>query len=96
MNYLIESEFNLSPIEKLKDAEFLSQAYDPLVTNGQPVVLKQMIEDELVLNLPFVVMHERNECSATAYVKLDDQVNAEPEKENPFQILQSLKVKDPN
>lgn len=96
MNYLLESEFNLSPIEQLKDAEFLSEAYDPLITNGQPVLLKQMIEDELVLNLPFVTMHERSECSGASYVELDEQVNEVPEKENPFQVLKSLKVKDPN
>lgn len=96
MEYLIESEFKLSPIDTLKDAELLSETYDPLITNNQPVQLKQIIEDELVLNLPFVVMHERNECTATSYVELvsDDETSQAPEKINPFQVLKSLK--EPN
>ena len=68
------------------EAEKLPEDADYLVVPEQGVVLAEIIEDELLLNVPYTPMHE--DCDALSY-KQDDV--AAPVKENPFQVLAALK-----
>ena len=46
----------------------------------------EIIEDELLLNVPYTPMHE--DCDALSYKQIEE---AAPVKENPFQALAALK-----
>lgn len=69
-------------------AKKLSEESDYLVVPEQGVVLAEIIEDELLLNVPFTPMHEA--CDALPY-QADIEEVAAPVKENPFQVLAALK-----
>ncbi|MCC6373702.1 MAG: DUF177 domain-containing protein [Moraxellaceae bacterium] len=70
-------------------AKKLSEDTDYLVVVEQEVVLAEIIEDELLLNIPFTPMHEA--CDALPYqAEIEGDVPA-PVKENPFQVLTTLK-----
>ncbi len=70
-------------------AKKLSEDTDYLVVAEQGVVLAEIIEDELLLNVPFTPMHEA--CDALPYQAEVEVEEAAPVKENPFQVLAALK-----
>ena len=51
-------------------------------------------EDELLLALPTIAMHELDECEAARFVNEDKAPVIEEEKPNPFAVLAKLKKDD--
>jgi len=96
MRYRIESEFSLGLVRSRNEAEALPSHYEPLLLDGNPLFLRDVIEDELLLALPIVAMHPQEECG----VQLDGSEQAETEqpdngeeaKDNPFSLLAGLKT----
>lgn len=84
----IKSEFALSPVKDDQEAKELSTLYEPLLLTNE-ILLKTIIEDELLLNLPLVPMHPAEECS----VKLAESEPEVVKKTNPFSQLANLKIK---
>ncbi len=58
-----------------------------LVIEDSSMSLNDFVEDEIILALPLVAMHELDECS----VKLDEEGPVKEEKPNPFAVLADLK-----
>lgn len=88
----IISDFALGVVKTLDEAKVLSRQYEPaLVKNDGQLALRDLIEDELILNLPIIPRHESQECK----IKLPlAEISWEKERgESPFQILQTLKEK---
>jgi uncharacterized protein len=89
--YEIISDFVLGLVTTLDEANALPEQYEPALATEGSLALRDLIEDEIILNLPIIPRHEPEECK----VKLPlvdsgwDQVRGE----NPFQILESLKHK---
>ena len=87
----LEIEFSFSPAKNEEAAEKLPSYYDAieLDENGE-VNLRDLVEDELLLEIPLIPKHPEDECSAPA-----DSVWGElPEaldKPNPFDVLKQLK-----
>ena len=56
----------------------------------------EMLEEEILLALPIVPMHETNEChekvEVIAPAKNQDSNTAKGTKQNPFAVLKNLKV----
>ncbi|TNE75676.1 MAG: nucleic acid-binding protein [Gammaproteobacteria bacterium] len=72
------------------EAKSLPKDLDPWIVEGETADLSAMIEDELLLALPFVIYHPEGSCRAdTQYSKAEEPV--EEGKENPFSILEQLK-----
>lgn len=68
--------------------------YEPLVVSAGPMKLAAIIEDELLLALPVVAVHDDAECNR--YLKdLQEQKDDEKteKKDNPFSILKEFKSK---
>ena len=86
MQLPIQTTIDLALVHDEDEAEKLPEDADYLVLPEQGVVLAEIIEDELLLNVPYTPMHE--DCDALSY-KQDDV--AAPVKENPFQVLAALK-----
>ena len=73
--------------------ELLSQSReDTLYSNDGYIDIAEVVEDELILAIPLVAMHEDTACNENWR---DSELPAEtPMKENPFAVLQQLKTTD--
>lgn len=97
MRYPIDSEFLLALVRSTAEAENLPSHYEPLLVDDDPLFLRDIIEDELLLALPIVAMHAPEECSAdlssaSQAEKVQEDVNTGATAENnPFAVLANLK-----
>lgn len=71
LEFLIEVDVNLSPVFSEKAAELLPEPYEPLLLTEDRVLLVDLVEDELLLNLPMIARHE----STSQCVSYPDQHN---------------------
>jgi len=78
---LVSDERMIPPQEDEKDTE------DYLVVDPHMQVI-EMLEDELLLALPFAPKHTDGQCAAGSDVQADN------DKQSPFAILRGLKTKD--
>lgn len=98
----IECQRCLKPVEMTVDLDFtlLVDATDELVKDSGldtvyseegAIDIFEVIEDELILGLPLVALHEGGSCNE--YWQVSDDIPEEPERENPFLVLEKLKTK---
>jgi uncharacterized protein len=85
----IVSDFQLSPVQDDGEAKALPAIYEPLLATPR-MLLRTIVEDELLLNLPIIPLHEASACE----VKLA-QSEGEAQKPSPFAKLAELKSKLP-
>ncbi|RTL01456.1 MAG: hypothetical protein EKK65_06655 [Lysobacterales bacterium] len=87
----------LAPIAAESQAPQLPAQYEPLLAGDEGVSIAELLEDELILALPLVAMHEdERECAAGGYA-LPPTAGPAPVadgKPNPFAALSSL-LKNP-
>ncbi len=87
----LHAEFALGIVSHESLAERLPEHYEPLVVGENPIFLRDIVEDELILSLPIVPKHPEGQCPAG---KGGDEVQkSEERRENPFAALKSLKTK---
>lgn len=90
--HVVEIKVVYSPIRDDAAAEKLPGDYEPvLLSDADDVNLHQLIEDEILLSLPYVPMHELADCKQrgdTSWGEIDD---AQEDKPNPFAVLSNLK-----
>ncbi len=92
----IDAEFALGLVRSNEAAERLPSHYEPLLVEGDALFLRDVIEDELLLALPLVAMHDESQCidvnaQATEAAQRDDNDRGEEKKANPFAALAALK-----
>ena len=83
----IDTNTQLVPIYKEAQAKTLDPAYDPLDLTLGPVTYQDLLEDECLLALPQVPLHDLDTCQA----KLPEPVEVPEVKKNPFMVLKGLK-----
>ncbi len=93
MDLALEAEpwFILAKSDASREA--LGEEADVLVAD-KPLSLSGLVEDELLLALPMVPMHEISKCPARVYVATGTDSGlkqAEEEKKSPFSVLSRLK-----
>ena len=95
MTLPINKEMLVAFVRSNHAAEQLPEDYDPFVVEQTPIALVDVIEDELILSLPQVPMHAREDCPASELldtgkpaVKATDELE---QTENPFEVLAKLK-----
>lgn len=87
-----EIEFTYSPVLHEDQADNLPDAYEPvLVDEHGEIDLLQVIEDELLLSLPQVALHDQADCSVDANNLSFGEIPEEEERPNPFAVLEQLK-----
>ena len=95
MRFPIDSEFALALVRSTVEAESLPSHYEPLLVEGEPLFLRDIIEDELLLALPIVAMHPPEECRIETSSKPEagetHNDTGEAGKANPFSVLADLK-----
>ncbi|MNO81712.1 hypothetical protein D3C76_729650 [compost metagenome] len=83
-------------IQEGKSAEGLPKGYDALEVGEEPLELASLVEDELLLALPIVPVHDPEECQQpVGYATAPEPSENEEERPSPFSVLAQLK-RDPN
>ena len=90
-SYEIISDFALGIIRKLEEEKSLPKQYEPAMVKDGQLALRELIEDELILNLPIIPRHEPEVCGV--HLPLAEPAREQAKGENPFQVLQTLKHK---
>ncbi|MGS2722426.1 YceD family protein [Porticoccus sp. GXU_MW_L64] len=91
MEQQLQAEVALGLVWSEEDAPRLNRDLEPWVVADDSASLSDMVEDELLLALPYVNYHPLGECSASSHYSTGE-VEVE-EKPNPFQVLEQLKKK---
>ena len=97
MQQPVDTAFALGLVRGNEAAEQLPSHYEPLLVEEENLFLRDIIEDELLLALPLVAMHEPSQCiDVNAQVESaqrddDEDDTGESKKENPFAALAGLK-----
>ncbi len=89
--YEIMSDFVLGVVKTLDEANALPESYEPAVTKEGQLALRELIEDEIILNLPMIPRHEPDTCPVK--LPLTDSGLEQERRENPFHVLAGLKDK---
>ncbi len=91
-NHSVYAEFCFTPVQGNEEEDLLPDAYEPVEVNDHGEVdLFQILEDELILALPIVALHEKEDCTVKAEDLQFGHIEPEPERENPFAVLKELK-----
>jgi DUF177 domain-containing protein len=89
--YEIISDFVLGIVNTLDEADALPEHYEPVLTNEGQLDLKELIEDEIILNSPIVPKHDPKDCKVTLPLETPDEKESSAKGNNPFHVLKSLK-----
>nr|MCX3330407.1 YceD family protein [Bacillus pacificus] len=83
-----------SPVRSDEQSEALPEAYEPIGVNefGESDLLA-MVEDEIILALPVVPVHDSGHCGVSEAGMVFGELPDEAQKPNPFAVLASLKRK---
>lgn len=91
--YEVSGELLLGVVSKEEDVDKLPKGYDAAVVEDGAFVVKDIIEDELILSLPIVPMHDPKDCNVATPLAIESTQNAETERESPFKVIELLRVK---
>ena len=92
----IKTGFRLGLVYSEEQGEALPEHYDAMLVEDDDVSLIDIVEDELLLALPQVVLHDEQECSSTEIIRSLAEAEASQEAQqadNPFAVLEQLKDK---
>lgn len=93
MAWPVEAELALGFVSSTAEADQLPGGYEPYIVDTIPLALIDMIEDELLLALPQIPMHDIEQCPAQEYVEPEEQQDMAGQ-DNPFKVLADLKTPD--
>jgi len=93
MRLPIDSTFAVAAVWSDDEASRLPKYLEPYIVGEGPQDIRDLIEDELILCVPYASYHERKDCAGN-YLQndADESGRAEKaEKPNPFKVLEQLK-----
>lgn len=90
MKFSLDNAFKLALLKHETEIASLGEEYEPLILESTPVRLAEIIEDEVLLAIPQIPMHELKDCPAKTYGEAEDEAKHE-DKQNPFAVLADLK-----
>ncbi len=93
VSFQVEAHVSLAFVEGIEQAGLLPEALDPCLVEEGRVVFRDLIEDELLLLLPQVAMHEPGACPTALAAKGGDEPVETDNRSgrNPFAVLADLK-----
>ena len=91
-SFEVSNKIKLAIVHTEEEAEKLSKGYDTIVANDDILIIQDVIEDELIINLPVVPRHPLKECKGLPVIESAEPVVKE-EKENPFKVIEFLRKK---
>jgi uncharacterized protein len=93
-SFPLECDFAAGFVSSERQADKLPERYDPIIVKDNELFLTDMVEEELLVSLPIVPMHSRQDCKAvlTTACLSDDLVDEIP-VESPFKAIEILRSK---
>lgn len=96
MEFPVNVNIRLALVKSRQAAQQLPENYDPLLVSAdEEISVESIIEDELILALPQVAMHETKDCpKGESFLNTGDgtaEGGTAPQRENPFAMLAQLK-----
>ena len=91
----VHSECSYAVVKEGASTQSVPQGYDVLELGEDPLDLPALIEEELLLALPIVPMHDPEDCQQPAGLEEPEPSEDEVSRSNPFSVLAQLK-RDPN
>jgi len=95
MELSVSTETRLGIVSSRAAAQQLPECYDPLLVLDDEVTVASIVEDELILALPQVAMHDNEDCpqdAAFLNIESGQEDAATVRRENPFAVLSQLKT----
>ena len=89
MEVKVEGRFKFALINDEDEIELLPDEFEPYLLEGEEQSVINLVEDELLLSLPMVTVHD-NACSAVM-TEQQKEIAAQKEAAHPFAALKSLK-----
>jgi uncharacterized protein len=89
MIWSIDKQFKLGIVASADAVDRLSDEYEPLLVEGETISLVEMIEDELLLNIPAFPKHQQA-CVRRETTKIKPE-KRHSGRETPFSVLAKLK-----
>lgn len=84
--------FSYTPVKAGQDIEEIPDIYEPVEVNDHGEIdLLQIIEDEIIVALPLVAMHDERDCKRKAADMVFGKIEPAAERPNPFAVLKELK-----
>jgi len=109
MPWGIDEAVSLAIVRSEQQVDQIPSCYEPLIVTEDAVSLLELVEDELLLAMPAVALHEVDQCAAQP---LDDTIqhdelkkrgqpaSVKPQqnvkRENPFAVLEQLRSNNKN
>lgn len=95
IRFPVQGQFKLGIVNSIEQADRLPEEYEPLlIGDEQKILLRELIEDELLLALPAIPKHQQA-CYPAEYLAdktiLPTTTKTDATTENPFSILAHLK-----
>lgn len=94
----VDSTFAVAAVWSDDDAEQLPRDIDPYIVGEEPQDLRELVEDELIISVPYISYHDSGPCADQADQRAEQQVASDreiaaekPQRENPFSVLEQLK-----
>lgn len=84
----MSSSFKVMVVAAGTDMDQLPEDCEPLILEGETVSPAELLEDELILCVPYAPMHE-DACSEYLRNNAEQETGAQ-QKENPFSVLKDL------
>ena len=93
MSLPIESTIDLVFVSSDEKAQSLQEGYETYLVEESRILLNDLLEDEVLLSIPQLVMHEECEPYKPLIEATPETISQTvlEEKENPFAVLQNLK-----
>lgn len=91
VDYPVQIRFRLALVNSEAEAERLADGYEPWLLEDERLVIRDVIEDELLLALPAFPLHADTESCVLPGYRQDEFEAAAEEKPNPFAALARLK-----
>jgi uncharacterized protein len=97
MDLTIDSNFQLAMVWSDSAANNVPTRFEPWILEKDSVPLYEVIEDEILLEIPVHATHPTGKCSIQTQfgeteVEIQEVVQEEDEKPNPFAALAQLKI----
>lgn len=89
MAQTVKTEVKVMLVWSDEQAENLPSSYEPWIVGDEPVDIRTLVEDELLLALPIVAYHD-HDCSQWQADE-PEQTDQPEERDNPFKVLEQLK-----
>ncbi|MFV2060263.1 MAG: DUF177 domain-containing protein [Gammaproteobacteria bacterium] len=94
MDFTINVDFLIAFLASEFDEEKLGGEYEPYIVTDTPIMLSDIIEDEMLLAIPTIPKHENTQCSTQfkhqTHTKSDTVLTEDDKATNPFSILKDL------